>query len=197
MLIVQPPGNSLAIRTTRSLGNSKLRPVPAILDEIETIKVERFQSKYIDPDSFTEKALLFQLPRNPSNSMTRMASALISRMDIYGDVRFNLLGTFGGYLARIPSRLGVSLALDAATDALIAAHTLYCVPSPDNQVQYLKKSSHAMRAVRSDLNDPIKARSSELLCAIMVLMIVQVSPLNCNSPVLHLSSTSGFSRTSR
>lgn len=168
-------GNSLVIRTARTLGESKPRPVPAVLDNVETIDFNRFPSKYINPEVITGEALTFQLPRNPSNSMTKMASALSSKIDVFGDVRFNLLGTFGGYIARIPSRLGNSPALDAATDALIAAHTFYCVKSPNNRFQCLKKGSLALRAVRDELNDPIKARSSELLCAIMVLMIVQVS----------------------
>lgn len=75
----------------------------------------------------------------------------------------------------VPRRLGINLALDAASDALVAAHTNFCsngrfVPEQG----FLAKYSQALNALRDILDDPDKAYSSETLCAIMILMIVQV-----------------------
>ncbi|KAI9805437.1 MAG: hypothetical protein M1825_000688 [Sarcosagium campestre] len=114
------------------------------------------------------------LTRNPSNSMTRLVSAMVDKIDPATDIRYQLIWNFGGYLAEIPRRLGANAALDAASDVLVAAHTNYCVlgrPRSDNRL--LVKYSHALTALRDALDNPVQAHSSETLCAIMVLMIVQ------------------------
>lgn len=107
--------------------------------------------------------------------MTKLASAFAGRIDPTIDMRYQLLLNFGGYLADVPRRLGTNLALDAASDALVAAHTNFCsnghfVP----EYGLLAKYSQALNALRDVLDDRDKAYSSETLCAIMVLMIVQV-----------------------
>ncbi|KAI9842413.1 MAG: hypothetical protein M1837_007158 [Sclerophora amabilis] len=107
--------------------------------------------------------------------MTKLASALVNRIDPTTDIRYQLVWNFGGYLAYIPSRLGTNPALDAASDALVAAHTSYCSSAhllPE--CEHLVKYSHALNVLRDALEDPVKAHSSETLCAIMLLMIVQV-----------------------
>ena len=116
-----------------------------------------------------------QLPRNPSNPMTKLALAFAGRIDPTMDMRYQLLLTFGGYLADVLRRLGTNLAFDAASDALVAAHTNFCSNGhfvPEHGL--LAKYSQALNALRDVLNDPDKAYSSETLCAIMILMIVQV-----------------------
>ena len=107
--------------------------------------------------------------------MIRLASAFIGRIDPTIEIRYQLLWNFGGYLGDIPRRLGTNQALDAASDALVTAHTNFCsngyfIPQSD----VITKYSEALNALRDTLDDPDKAHSSETLCAIMVLMIVQV-----------------------
>ena len=179
------------IRTAQNLDGSRFRAVPAV----ETTEFDPFQVRLTQPDIVTREAYTIQLPRNPSNPTTRMTSALTSRMDLFGDLRFNLMTAFGAYIAKIPSRLGVSPALDAASESLVAAHMYYCARSPQNNSRYLKASSHALRAVRHELNEPVKARSSEVLCAIMLLMTNQVSPRGRTLAVSYLSFPSGPDRS--
>ncbi|KAI9723213.1 MAG: hypothetical protein M1812_001095 [Candelaria pacifica] len=116
-----------------------------------------------------------QLSRNPSNSMTTLASALVYKVDPNIDIRYQLVKNFGPYLIDIPRRLGINPALDAASDALVFAHTSFCSTFlPRSEYKLLTKYSYALKVLRNTLNDPVQAQSSETLCAIMVLMIVQV-----------------------
>ncbi|KAI9749547.1 MAG: hypothetical protein M4579_006832 [Chaenotheca gracillima] len=116
-----------------------------------------------------------QLSRNPSNSMTKLASAFVHKVDPTTDIRYQLVWNFGDYLTEVPRRLGANPALDAASEVLVVAHTDYCsrghrLPS----TELLAKYSHALSLLRDVLDDPFMAHSSETLCAIMILMIVQV-----------------------
>ncbi|KAL8652272.1 MAG: hypothetical protein Q9226_004341 [Calogaya cf. arnoldii] len=110
-----------------------------------------------------------------SNKTTSLTSALIGRIEEAVDIRFQLPWNFGGYLRQIPRRLGTSPALDAASDALVASHRDFCTGrqlEPDAEV--LNKQTRALALLRNELGDDVKARSSETLCAIMVLMITQL-----------------------
>ncbi|KAL5348176.1 hypothetical protein ACLOAV_006656 [Pseudogymnoascus australis] len=87
-------------------------------------------------------------------------------------VRFNLVYWYGEFLQDIPARLGRNEALDSSVRALTAAHSSYCLygrASPEALVKY----STALRVLRFYLDDPFKARSSETLCAVMLLLICQ------------------------
>lgn len=112
--------------------------------------------------------------------MTKLASALVDKIDPTTDIRYQLVWNFGGFLADVPRRLGMSPALDAASDALIAAHTNFCSSGhPGLECELLAKYSHALNVLRDALDEPVKAHSSEALCAIMLLMIVQVCKRTC------------------
>lgn len=115
-----------------------------------------------------------QPSRSLSNPLIRLTGAFIERIDPFLDIRFQLLWTFGDYLADIPCRLGRSRALDAAADAVVMAHARFCVGHLDPDTTLLAKHSRALSVLRQDLNDPIKAHSSETLCSIMLLMIYEV-----------------------
>ncbi|OBT64795.1 hypothetical protein VE03_06494 [Pseudogymnoascus sp. 23342-1-I1] len=87
-------------------------------------------------------------------------------------VRFNLVYWYGEFLQDIPARLGTNEALDSSVKALTASHSSYCLynrATPEALVKY----SAALRILRFYLDDPIKARSSETLCAVMLLLICQ------------------------
>ena len=110
----------------------------------------------------------------PSNQTTALASALGSKLGDVLDINFHLAWNFGVFLRQIPIRLGMSASLDAASDVLVAAHTPYCLGRFDPDPTVLKKHSRALLILRNDLNDVIKARTSETLSAVMILMIAQV-----------------------
>ncbi len=122
-----------------------------------------------------QEPLAIQVPRNPSNSMTALVSALVHKVELTPDINYQLRMNFGGYLDEIPRRLGSNAALDAASAALIAAHTNYCSSGcPRLEQELLTRHSHALTVLRETLNDPVRTQSSETLCAILVLSIVQV-----------------------
>ena len=107
--------------------------------------------------------------------MMSLMLALFHRFDTSTDIRFQLTWNFGGFLLEIPRRLGVNKALDAASEALIAAHARFCTGRLDlDDDDLLIQHNRALNALRHELNDEVKAKSSETLAAIMVIMITEV-----------------------
>jgi len=72
----------------------------------------------------------------------------------------------------IPQRLGVNEALDTSVKALISTHTYYCLRQ-ENITEALTKYSRALYVLRVSLDDPIQARTPEVLCAVYLLLICQ------------------------
>lgn len=105
---------------------------------------------------------------------TRLAAAFVERIYPLVDIRVQLLWNFGDFLEHIPCRLGTNAALDAASDALVAAHKRFCAGHRHPDPKLLAKHSRALHVLRHDLNDTVKAHASETLCAIMLLMITEV-----------------------
>ncbi|KAL8941744.1 MAG: hypothetical protein Q9216_002072 [Gyalolechia sp. 2 TL-2023] len=120
-----------------------------------------------------EKGVILRPARNPSNALSSLTSAFVHSIGHDVDIKFQLVWNFGGYLAGIPRRLGRSAALDAATGALVSAHAGFCTGDIASHSIAWREYSRALSVLRHDLNDKIKARSSESLCAVMVLSIVQ------------------------
>lgn len=112
--------------------------------------------------------------------MTVLAHAFVKSIKLSADLRYNLTWAYGGFLEDIPRRLGTSEALDASVDAVVTAHSHFSVHKSVS-VEALKKYSHALSKLRTYLDDPPKARAPETLCAVMILLICQVSgvPLRC------------------
>ncbi|KAL8677712.1 MAG: hypothetical protein Q9186_005896 [Xanthomendoza sp. 1 TL-2023] len=122
-----------------------------------------------------------------SNGPSPLISAFVGRISQGIDIRFQLPWNFGDYLNELPRRLGVSEALDAAADALATAHASFCAGNLTPTSDVLVKHAHSLAALRRDLTDVVKARSSETLAAIMVLSITQVfEALLANT--IHLTS---------
>ncbi|KAL9601232.1 MAG: hypothetical protein Q9219_002637 [cf. Caloplaca sp. 3 TL-2023] len=130
--------------------------------------------------------------RNLCSAISHLTSALIHRISQDVDVKYQLLWNFGGYLAGIPRRLGHSACLDAAADALVSSHTGLCAGALKAGSTAWAKYSRALSVLRHDLNDVAKARSSESLCAVMVLSIVQLL-MDPNSG-FYASHTTGAAR---
>jgi hypothetical protein len=93
-------------------------------------------------------------------------------MKLTTDLKYNLAWTYGDYLEEIPRRLGKNDALDAATDALVSAHSSFCVDRTIS-IQALKMYSRALNTLVLYLDDPIKAQSPETLCAVSLLLTCQ------------------------
>jgi hypothetical protein len=118
--------------------------------------------------------LLFHTPTSDDEILS---SLLVSKLNINDDLRFHLSWAYGGFFDDLPSRIGSNEALDAAVDALVSAHSRLTLANrasvPD--LDGLGKYTHAVTTLRVSLNDPIKAREANTLCAVWLLMICQVS----------------------
>ena len=102
-------------------------------------------------------------------------SALAERINPKLDIKYQLVWNFGAYLLDVPRRLGVNAALDAAADLLVCSHKYYCGGRNGSDQQLLSKHGRALRLLREEIDDEVRARSTETLCAVMLLMIAQVS----------------------
>lgn len=88
------------------------------------------------------------------------------------DCRYNLAWMYGPFLNAIPQRLGRNEALDAASQALIQAHTELCSRLPFS-IAALNKYFHAIEKLRLSLDCPSTAHSIETLSAAILLLICQ------------------------
>ncbi|KAI6810199.1 hypothetical protein KC332_g9890 [Hortaea werneckii] len=104
--------------------------------------------------------------------MTLQLSAYLSTIKPSVNFRQNLAWNYGAFLEEIPQRLGMNEALDTAVAALVSAHSNVCCKR-EATPQTLVKYSLALDALKSILDSPHEASSSETLCAIMVLLICQ------------------------
>lgn len=111
---------------------------------------------------------------NPTDSAALLGQRLVAAIKPQTDLRYNLAWAFGGYLVRVPQRLGLNEALDAAVDALVTAHQTFA-SCKEITVGSLTKYSRALRALRRCLDNPLTAGTSETLCAVSVLLLVQVT----------------------
>ncbi|KAM5445095.1 hypothetical protein MaudCBS49596_007866 [Microsporum audouinii] len=113
-----------------------------------------------------------EIPRVPVNGLTELRNGFIETMKPTTDLRYNLAWSFGGFLADIPRRLGINEALDSAVQVLVDSHTAYCAGLGVTS-KVLVGYSRALRVLSSYLDDPVKARASETLCSVMVLLMCQ------------------------
>ncbi|KAL4797391.1 hypothetical protein BDV19DRAFT_44774 [Aspergillus venezuelensis] len=108
----------------------------------------------------------------PNNHITTLAQALVTAMAPETDLRYNLKWAYSGYLGMIPCRLGYNDALDTAADALVKTHRALACGGVVT-IKSLTKYSQALGALRKCLDDPLRAGTSETLCAVTLLLIVQ------------------------
>lgn len=101
-----------------------------------------------------------------------LSNALVGKLSGSDDLRYHLAWSFGLFLQEIPRRIGKNKALDAATAALVSAHS-NIVPYKASSAapEALAKYSHGLKTLRDHLSDPLLARTSETLCAVNVLFI--------------------------
>jgi hypothetical protein len=106
-----------------------------------------------------------------SNDVTMLISAFSSLLEIE-DPRFNI-SIYGPFIEDIPKRLGTNEALDAAALAFVAAFPW--LHTRQLSLETYHKFTHALKALRVCLNDPVRAGTPETLCAVYMTMICQVS----------------------
>lgn len=109
-----------------------------------------------------------------SNQQTILTHKLVAAIKPTVDMRYNLSWAFGGFFDLIPRRLGNSEALDACVSALVSAHADYSTSRGQLTPHAIAKYSRALSILRSHLDDPVKARAADTLCAVMVLLMGQV-----------------------
>jgi hypothetical protein len=111
------------------------------------------------------------LLRTPSNDATLMLSDFIQKLEV-SDLRYDICWSYGDILREVPKRLGTNAALDASVRAI----TTVCsdLSTRQKSQEALKRYGHALRALRTCLEDPIIAQSSSTLCAVYLIWICQV-----------------------
>ena len=115
------------------------------------------------------------LHRSLSNETTRLAATFSDKINPSVGVQYNLAWTYGDYLNFVPARLGTNEALDTATDTFISALRRYSGSGTSTHPAVLEKYGLALSSLRRCLNDPVKAKTPETLCAILFLWNSQVS----------------------
>lgn len=103
-----------------------------------------------------------------------LMSAFAARISPDINIRYQLVLNFGCFLRDVVCRLGTNKALDTASEALVSAHKLFCAGYVDPDREQLVKQSQALSALRQAINDPDTVNCVETLCAVMILMIVEV-----------------------
>lgn len=110
---------------------------------------------------------------NPISGVALVAQQLVAAVKPQTSLRYNLMWAYGGFLVLVPRRLGVNEALDTAVDALVTTHKSFA-SCKRVTLGSLTKYSRALNALTRCLDDPVTASSSETLCAVSVLLLVQV-----------------------
>ncbi|KAF4554099.1 Hypothetical protein D9617_5g069750 [Elsinoe fawcettii] len=132
----------------------------------------------------------------PDNSLTRMINRFTANLDTDRNSNFQLPWNFGPFLEDVPRRLGHNAALDAATEAVMAAYIAFRgrngrEPSKNNQL-CLRSYGKAVNSLRECLNDH-RASSSETLCSTMMLLIVEtLSGLDKEKVLSHAGGAAGI-----
>ncbi|KAL4750565.1 hypothetical protein BDW72DRAFT_203832 [Aspergillus terricola var. indicus] len=140
------------------------------MEEDPAIARKRVLTRQDAPE--VRKEVVRRIAVNPTNSVALLGQRLVAAMKPQTSLRYNMAWAFGGYLVGVPQRLGVNEALDAAVDALVTAHQAYAA-CKEITVGSLTKYSRALSALRQCLDDSLTAGSSETLCAVSVLLVVQ------------------------
>ena len=119
---------------------------------------------------------------NPTNILTTLIASFSHSIDANDqDTRHNLAWNFGGFLYDVPQCLGSNESLDTAADALVAGYIHFRKDRHSKADEVcLQKYSRALRSLRKCLSTEEKACEPATLCAIMIIMAVEVgiSPIH-------------------
>ena len=114
------------------------------------------------------QASLAIVPRSQTEILT---SNFVTKLNVT-DFRYDIT-TYGEFLKHVPSHLGVNSALDSSVDAFASASAV--VYTGKQSVDSLAKYGIAIKALRACLSNPVTRRAPETMCAIYLVMIIQVS----------------------
>lgn len=142
------------------------------LQVVKLAAVSRSSGK--DPTAFhNDYVSVYMLPMN---NLDRVTLTLTASIDVSLGSKMGLLWNFGPFLEDIPCRLGRNAALDAATEAMLAAYgsfkartTMTHYPVQNTTRAYCR----ALRAMRQALGNAETARSPETLCSTMIMLICE------------------------
>ena len=131
-------------------------------------------------ESSASSSSTIELSPPPTSDLTSLTLAFVKSVDPSLDIRFSLVFNLGGYLAEVPRHLGFNEALDASASALVKVYTWYCAGGIEHNRDILQSYSTALNALRQCLDHATKAQTPETLCAISLIMIVQVRMSSSN-----------------
>jgi hypothetical protein len=111
-----------------------------------------------------------------ANILTSLTASLAHSIDSCDmDTCYNLSWNFGAFLSDVPRYLGTNKALDAAADALVVGYNQFCRSGYANaNALCLEKYSLAISSLRHCLSTVEMACDPGTLCAIMIVMVVEV-----------------------
>lgn len=109
----------------------------------------------------------------PSSDTDVLVHSFLSMIGPTTDCKFNLMWTYGGFLQKVPQRLGCNTALDVAAQALVASHRDFSLRRPVTP-GCLAKYSDAIQALTRSINDPATSYALETVCAVILLTMCQV-----------------------
>ncbi len=116
------------------------------------------------------------LPPIPSSRLSKVTAAFIYRLDVT-DPRYNILH-YGAFIRLIPQRLGRNKALDAAVNA--AAICFPAVYTTEPSPEAYRSFASALKTLRVSVEDPATVRMVETLCAMYLVMVMQVRRPSCS-----------------
>ncbi|KAE8367517.1 hypothetical protein BDV27DRAFT_70252 [Aspergillus caelatus] len=119
-----------------------------------------------------ERTEVCRVSPHPSSALTVLTQAFVRAIHPSTDIRWNLAWVYGGFLRDVPARLGTNEALDTAADAVVCMHSDFCA-TRKMSVKALSKYSRALNALHTYLDDPVKAASTDTLCAVTILLLCQ------------------------
>lgn len=96
-------------------------------------------------------------------------------LDKRSDLRYNLTWAYGGFIQQVPRRLGQNAALDAAATSLALSHVRFSSGRRDAAPEELKAYVNALGVLRHCLDSPTVARDPNTLCAVVIMLFVQVN----------------------
>jgi hypothetical protein len=151
---------------------------PQIVDTDGETSTSSSSQKSVSPFLFQQA-----LVKVPSNKTTTVTHTLVSRLEIT-DLRYDIT-CYGDFLRHIPARLGRNEALDASADALATTFSTLHMPQGYQTIDALTKYGRAINSLRLCLDNPVKARMPETMCAVYLIMICQVRYILLRIPNQH------------
>lgn len=118
------------------------------------------------------RCLVWMPMQPPTNKASQLATAFSALMTT-ADPKYNL-NCFGDWFTSMPSRFGADNVLDAAAEAFLEGLMGIWTRSGEQTVGTMTKYGHALRSLRSVLDDPVKVKSPNTLCATILFTVSRV-----------------------